>query len=281
MRGPTAPVPEFDDRAPWGRFRPEPPISLMLAVAHRLPRWLKPVTRALRRPVKYHHPTPLDLTIWGLRLRLLPRGNASEQKLLSAPQLFDPEEFRLVRRLLLRGGVMVDVGANAGAYSFWADRCMDGRGRVIAVEPDPEMRRRLAFNIATNGLTGIEVHPLALSDHDGTAVLQVNPGQRGTNTLEPGQVGRTGVTVPVVTLTALLDRCGVTSVDVLKLDIEGHEPAVLRHFLTHAPDSLLPRAVISEFKPDTQTEILALMRGRGYVPRETTRMNFIFERTAA
>lgn len=281
MRKPVAPVPDFDDSSAWGRYTPRLTVAALLAIAHRLPRWLKPVTRLLRRQMYYHYHAPLDLTIWGLRLRLLPRGNLSEQKLLSAPQLFDFKEFRLIRQVLRPGGVMVDVGANAGAYSFWADRCMDGKGRVLAVEPDPEMRRRLAFNLATNGTTGIAVYPVALSDREGTAILQVNPGARGTNTLEASVRGKETITVPVTTLTTLLADAGVTSVDVLKLDIEGHEPTVLGHFLEHAPDSLLPRVVISEFKHDTQAAIVALMRKRGYESYRKTRMNFMFERKVA
>ena len=39
-----------------------------------------------------------------------------------------------------RFGDRVDIGANAGIYSFWAHRCMGGNGRILAVEPDPEMR---------------------------------------------------------------------------------------------------------------------------------------------
>ena len=251
----------------------------MLGVAHRLPYALKPLMRVLRRPVKYRHQTPIDLTIWGLKLRLMPRGNLSEQKLYSAPQLFDRMEFAVMRRLLEPGAVMVDVGANAGAYSLWAHHCMAGRGRIIAVEPDPEMRRRLGYNIATNSLTTIEVHPIALSDHEGSAILHVNERQRGANSLERKDSGREGLRVPVTSLVGLLERCGVEKVDVLKLDIEGHETVVLGHFISHVPERLLPRAVICEFKPETRGEIEALMGRRQFALSGTSRQNFIFERS--
>lgn len=286
MGRPTAPIPDFDDGRPWGSYPPSGAVAAALALAHTLPPALAALTRLLRRPVKYGVTTPLDLTVWGLKLRLLPRGNMSEQKLYTAPQLFDRDEFALLARVLRPGGVFVDVGANAGVYSFWAHRCMQGRGRIVAVEPDPEMRRRLAFNARTNGLTDIELCPLALSDHEGSAELQVNPRQRGENTLDLGEARRAGgertaLTVPLTTLLALLQSKGIDKVDALKIDIEGHEPPVLRHFLHHAPQALWPRVVISEFKDQTAGDILALLAARGYRRRETTKLNFVFERQGA
>lgn len=279
----TASVPEFDSDSPWGSYRPAPGIAVVLALAHAMPLAWSRLTQLLRRPVKHGVTTPLDLEIWGLKLRLLPRGNMSEQKLYTAPRAFDPEELGLLRRRLQPGSVFVDVGANAGIYSFWAHRCMQGRGRILAVEPDPEMRRRLAFNVGTNALTDIEICPVALSDHEGNAELQVRPSQRGENTLELSEAQRAGgdrrpLTVPVTTLLALLQSRGLTKVDILKIDIEGHEPTVLRHFLAHAPEALLPLAVISEFKDRTAQDILHLFAERGYRQRETTRLNFILER---
>lgn len=284
MGRPTAAVPDFDDRSPWGTYAPAAGIAAALKLSHSLPPALAALSKLLRRPVKYGVTTPLDLQVWGLKLRLLPRGNMSEQKLYTAPQLFDREELALLQARLKPGGVFVDVGANAGVYSFWAHRCMQGRGRILAVEPDPEMGRRLAFNARQNGLTDIELCPVALSDHEGTAELQVNPRQRGLNTLDTGEAQRAGgerqaLTVPLSTLLALLQSRGIGRVDVLKIDIEGHEPPVLRHFLTHAPESLWPGAVISEFKDQTAADILGLFEARGYRRRETTRLNFILERS--
>jgi hypothetical protein len=54
---------------------------------------------------------------------------------------------------------------------------------------------------------------------------------------------------------------------------------VLRHFLMNAPESMWPRAVISEFKDQTAADILGLFAERGYQRRETTKLNFILERT--
>jgi FkbM family methyltransferase len=241
---------DFDDQSPWGTYPLTSWFALALSIAHRLPPALAPLTKALRRPVKYRAPGPLDLVIWSLKLRLMPRGNIAEQKLYTAPQLFDRAECRALGHILSEGGVFLDIGANAGVYSFWASVASKGKARVLAFEPDVEMRRRLEFNRQTNDLSNIMVYACALSDQDGEMTFWINEGQRGTNSLElpteAQQASRTKVTVPVRPLVEVLIEAGITTVDALKIDVEGHEPPILRHFFANAPQSLWPRLLIAE-----------------------------------
>ncbi len=240
--------------------------------------WL---TRILRHPIKHWTEIPLDLNVWGLRLRLLPKGNVSEQKLYTAPQLFDRDEFIVMSRDLVPGSIFVDIGANAGVYSFWAHRCMQGQGRIIAVEPDPEMMRRLTFNRNTNQLNDIELYQVALSDQEGVAKLLVNPRQRGKNTLEHGNMAsdtRSLIDVRITTLLELLQSCNVDRVDVLKIDIEGHELPVFSHFFQHAPQELWPRILIAESKHEKGDQILRILDRAKYRLRKKTETNSIFER---
>lgn len=283
MARPSAAAPEFDDKTPWGCYQPSALISARLVLSHLVPRVCAPLTKFLRRPIKYGMTTPLDLEIWGLRLRLLPRGNISEEKLYTSPSLFDGVERRIMADRLDRGGVFVDIGANAGVYSFWAHHCMSGDGRIVSVEPDPEMARRIAFNIATNNVTDIDLCPFALSDREGTAELLVNPAQRGTNTLEPEEAllsddERVSTTVSVMTLEELLLSRAIQHVDVLKIDVEGHERAILAPFFENAASTLWPRIVICEYKADTEEGIDDILTSCGYKRRTSTKLNAIFER---
>ena len=269
LEHPLNTLPDFDDRQPWGAFAPAGLHRLLLALSHRVPRALRRLVFALRRPIKYGVHQPLDVLIWGLRLRLLPRGNTSEVKLLFAPQLFDRDELQLLAQRLRPGSVFIDIGANVGAYSFWAHCCTGGAGRILAVEPDPEMRRRLQFNLDANRMADVTVCPVALSDQDGEGSLLVNPQQRGENTLVAAQASlaggqRTVQKVRLQTLLALLNEHGVTQIDALKIDIEGHEPPVLTHFFQHAAPTLWPGVVITEYKRETAALIDALFVQRGY-----------------
>jgi FkbM family methyltransferase len=279
----AADAPPFDSQTPWGTYAPGAWHGLLLRTGHSLGPGLRRLVPALRRPIKYgvHH--AVDVTIWGLRLRLLPRGNMAETKLLFAPQLFDREELELLERELQPGATFVDIGANVGAYTYWAHRCLQGRGRIVAVEPDPEMRRRLEFNLHTNGVNEVDVCPVALSDAPGFGELLVNPAQRGQNTLVQGQAQSAGgqrivQRVELDTLVHVLQSRGIEKIDALKIDIEGHEPPVLRHFFEHAPQSLWPRLAIIEYMPETVGTIESLFAVHGYRRGPQTRLNLTFVR---
>ncbi|MDA8646659.1 FkbM family methyltransferase [Porticoccaceae bacterium] len=284
MGKPKAGVPNFSFHKPWSTYAPSTINAALLKIAHRVPVSMAFLTKPLRRPIKYYLTTPIDLTIWGFKLRLLPRGNMSEQKLYTAPQLFDREELSALKRCLSPGSVFIDVGANIGIYSYWAHKCMQGNGSIIAVEPDSEMRQRLAFNATNNNMTNIEISPVALSDREATAEFYINSNQRGENTLDAEEAARAGgtrstQTVQLMPLITLIEKYKLRKIDALKIDIEGHEPTVLKHFLTNAPQSLWPKLVISEFKHQTAKDILELFKERGYRQRTTTKLNFILELT--
>lgn len=280
----TQRAPAFDTDRPWGAFAPAPSHARLLGLSHRLPESVPALRRlvpALRRPMKYGVDHALDVVVWGLRLRLSPRGNKAEGRLLFAPQYFDPEERAFIAEHLRPGGTFVDAGANVGAYTFWAHRCLQGRGRILAIEPDPEMHRRLQFNLHTNGLSEVVAAAVALSDQAGTGELYVKPSQRGSNSLVPPEGDtdpRVVQKVPLQPLDELLAAHGVTAVDVLKIDIEGLEPRVLKHFFAHAPQSLWPRVVVIEYRPETAPDLDPLFAAAGYRRQFETRLNRGFVR---
>ncbi|WP_162932318.1 FkbM family methyltransferase [Solimonas sp. K1W22B-7] len=277
-------MPQFDTERAWGHFAPRGWRRWLIGLCRRLDPdrpWLYRVSLWLRSPVKHRSSLPMDVVTWGLRMRLLPRGNTSEIRLLFTPRWFDREELKWLALRLDAGATFVDIGANAGAYSFFVRSRFGAGVRILAVEPDPEMRRRIAYNMASNGIANIEVCPVALSDRRGEALLELHEGQRGQNTLvEASAAGRSMLAVPVDTLANLLAERGVTRVDALKIDIEGHEPRVLGHFFRHAAPTLWPRALLTEFKADTGPEILRILQAAGYRRTRITRLNWLFERTA-
>lgn len=114
----------------------------------------------------------------------------------------------------------VDVGAWWGPWTYWlARRCPE----VIAVEPNPVMAEHLARVAPDN----VRVEALALSDDDGEGALWV-PDGRGRDALASLDGDDDGhgefVSVPL----RRLDDLGLDDVGFLKVDVEGHEFAVLR-----------------------------------------------------
>lgn len=272
---------QFDDRAAWGEYQLGGVPAMLLKLCHALPAALPGGRRLamwLRHPLKHRLDQPVDAQVWGLKMRLMPRGNLSESRLLFTPQFLDKVEFSFLKDHLTPSGTFLDIGANAGVYSFWAARCMGTTGRVLAIEPDPEMRRRLAFNQATNGIESMTVAPVALSDRSGAGQLIAGEGNRGQNTLlDPDEsLHDQAIAVSTMTLPALCQANGIEQIDALKIDIEGHETRVMRHFFEHAPRTLWPKAMIFESCTDQQaTSMRDLALEQGYRIQIESKMNMV------
>lgn len=128
------------------------------------------------------------------------------------------------------GGTALDVGANHGVYSYFMVRQFD---RVVAFEPQPACRETLTSWAGDR----VDVRPVALSDHDGSSVLSVpvvhGVAMTGYARLdEAAAPGSVTMDVPV----ERLDDQGLSDVRFVKIDVEGHELAVLR-----GADALLAR----------------------------------------
>lgn len=123
-----------------------------------------------------------------------------------------------------QGGMFVDVGANIGDFSRVG--CLKF-SRVLAIEPIPELAQKLREELPDN----VEVLCVALSDAPGTAQLYV-PVSHGTMTtglasLDRGANSASGFREITVDLQTL-DELGLIGVDLIKIDVEGLEEAVLR-----------------------------------------------------
>lgn len=118
------------------------------------------------------------------------------------------------------GGVVLDLGANIGAFSIYAARY---GATVYAIEPEPHNLDALKNNIEINNMTNnIYVCPYAISDYKGTAVINDSGG--GSSIKDDGAFG---AEVEVMPLNNFFDLYHINSVDVLKIDIEGAEVEVI------------------------------------------------------
>ena len=123
-----------------------------------------------------------------------------------------------------RGAIVIDVGANIGAHALYLAKKVGETGRVFAFEPADYAFAKLEKNIALNQLPNLEALKLALSEDNAEArpvALRSSWRTDGTRLKETA----------VVPFARLDDWCsgrGVTRVDLIKLDVDGHEFAILK-----------------------------------------------------
>ena len=164
---------------------------------------------------------PREVLVWGgMTLRCHPRSN-SASNVIYFTQRFDPAEMTVIEAAVRPGDLVIDAGANIGAYTLFLAHLVGSRGRVLAVEPAPLAAGRLRENVALNGLSQVEVVEAALGRSAGTASMTMTSDV--SNTLAPIATSRAKRTVPVRPMDALVQ--GTPSF--VKLDVEGYEHEVL------------------------------------------------------
>ena len=167
--------------------------------------WRPPVSleervRNLLIPPKFYY---------GLRARREQRKGEAELRLL--PFLIDPNR------------VAVDAGANKGVYTYWMEQLALS---VHAYEPNPKM-----FDVLKAGVGAkATVHHAALSDQAGTFALRIPKNTRGGYSNQGGSLNhdKVGDSYGEVQVeTRRLDDESIENIGFLKIDVEGHEMAVL------------------------------------------------------
>ena len=162
---------------------------------------------------------------------------------------YEREILSLLQDLLHPGETVIDVGANVGILTARAAQIVGPTGRVIAAEPSPRCIQDLTAVAADMG--NVTVVEVALGDKRGTVELTGwdNPNHRGLATAVPDH--RAGLAenwhegvaleVPQIRLDQLLEEQlgDQDEIALIKIDVEGYEPFVLRG----APDLFGSRRV--------------------------------------
>ena len=126
------------------------------------------------------------------------------------------------------GMTVVDVGANFGYYSLLLGDAVGETGRVIAVEPNPDAAALLGESVFLNGHAGrTRIVKQALGAAPGQGLLYVPDGEPKNATLVGGAGLPGGRTVEVSTATLDAVALEYPKVDLVKIDAEGGELAIV------------------------------------------------------
>ena len=161
-------------------------------------------------------------------------------------------------RALRPGAVVYDIGANVGFYTLLSSVLVGDRGRVYAFEPVPRNVRYLRRHIQLNRLQNVEVMDLAVGESAGEASFDDTLGDSQGKLSTGGRLH-----VRLASLDGLMAAGDLRPPDLLKIDVEGAEAAVLKGGLgilrAHHPKVFLATHGLSE-----HSECLAILRDLGY-----------------
>ena len=137
--------------------------------------------------------------------------------------------------------VIYDIGANTGIYGL-VSLALDTQSRVAFFEPLESATEILRKNLEMNGFKA-DIFELALSNYDGEGVFFMNEGKdflysitlneyadQAIQGLHDESISYKEKSVKVVTLDTLIKNKSISKPNLVKLDVETHEPEVMGGF---------------------------------------------------
>lgn len=170
----------------------------------------------------------------------------------------------LLRRLLAFKSCVFDVGANIGYYTLLMGALLKGRGEVHAFEPLPTAFRFLSSNVQMNRFQHVHVNQLALSNHDGQALLYLPADQAWSNAslIEGFTYQNEQMFVETMRFDTYCAAYNIGRVDLVKIDVEGAETRVLEG-MGALLDMWQPDIICEVLQP-YETALNVFFRGKSY-----------------
>ena len=167
----------------------------------------------------------------------------------------------LFERLVQPGQVIFDIGANVGYYTLLASILTGVTGKVVAFEPLPQNVYYLKEHLRLNHVQNVDIIEGAVAEHGG----QVSFAQGQSNS--EGHIAEKGeLHVKTYGLDELFEAGTVPHPDILKIDVEGGEVAVLlgaQRLLAQ----MHPTILLATHSPAWQAQCCDLLSAGGYVIR--------------
>lgn len=176
---------------------------------------------------------------------------------------YEPNEILFLEKYMKKGMVFVDIGAHIGLYTVFAALHVGKSGKIFAFEPSNREYQTLLQNTSPVR-SFVEIFKNAISDKEGQMVLSIaDDFHNGHNAL--GKLIYPSVriirkeVVETTTLDSFVDHNEIEHIDIVKIDVEGHESNVL----------LGAKETIKRFKPLILVEVsnlepVKILKKHGY-----------------
>lgn len=231
----------------------------------------------LRLLREFHQPTEATVQLpWCLPLTIRPQQAIG--RAIWHTGLYDLAVTETLHRLIKPGAGCFDVGANIGYLTGLMALRSGSGGSVTAFEPFAENHRQLLHNLhlaeqAVKTLAPVTIHRLGLSSRTGNASLvfedAVKEVDAQANDGTPFVGAATDSNRSVEITVSRFDEIMTGPVDVMKIDVEGHEAAVLNG----AAAALAARRIthiVYEDHTGPQSAVRALLEAAGHQIRRLT-----------
>lgn len=223
-------------------------------------------------------PAWLATTYFGADIRCNP-GDLIQQTILDFG-VWEPDVSQTIEQTLRPGDVFVDIGANIGYDSLLAASRIGATGQVVAIEAAPRTFALLEQNLARNSFAGnvravnvavsdrpgkLDVYDFSSTENIGAATTLPSRAQEWRQLHGPGS-GTFVATVDALPLREILTPDELRRVRLIKIDVEGAEPAIVRNILSEITEYPSAMDILVEASDDTDAweHVFVQLRSCGF-----------------
>ena len=162
---------------------------------------------------------------------------------------WEKKSMKLWSDLSRKSNTIFDIGANTGVYSM-VSKAVNSSADVHAFEPFKTIHKKLEYNAAINHFQ-IHSNCKAISNYTGEGVIYTDGSDFAYSVTvnknlwvkdkEPVKLN-----IKTITLKEYIEQNNITSIDLMKIDVETHEPEVMEGFSPY----------FEQFRPILLIEIL-------------------------
>jgi len=146
---------------------------------------------------------------------------------LSINEIYEEYETEVIKNIIKKGDVVLDLGANIGYYTLIFAKLVGDKGKVFAFEPEPNNFNLLKKNVELNGYKNVVLIPKAISSKTGKNKLYISDENTGSHTIIETEKNRKYIEIDSVCLDDYFvgfDR----KINFIKMDVEGYEGEAIR-----------------------------------------------------
>ncbi|WP_452226391.1 FkbM family methyltransferase [Lacinutrix cladophorae] len=185
-------------------------------------------------------------TIYDFKLNIDPVTDKGVERIIYYYGTYEKGTLDVIGKILKKGDMFVDVGANIGLMSIFASRTVEQEGKVIAFEPNPLTKKILESNVALNKIENLKIAGLALSNENKKSKIydrwDVNRG--GASLIKPSKPTNS-YDIEEVKFSDYFNNG--EQIKLVKIDVEGYELDVLKGASQFILTSKNPPSLIVEF----------------------------------
>lgn len=146
---------------------------------------------------------------------------------------WEPVMTAYLMRILKKGDIFIDIGANIGYYSAMSALLVGDIGKTFAIEASPSIYEMLQYTISRNNINHVKTFNVAVTDRPCQVPIYIaNNRNIGQSTIVDTMIGAAGgkfeSQVNGLPLDQIIPVEDIINARIIKIDVEGAEWLVLQ-----------------------------------------------------